>query len=69
MGKAPPEWTGMAIGMMHVLQISHKEVADKMGVTNRYLSMVLNGHRTPPDMESRVNEAIGEILKDRHAKG
>lgn len=32
----PDVWTGEAVGRMHILQISHREVAAKMGVSNRY---------------------------------
>ena len=64
----PEIWTGGAVGRMHVLQISHKEVAEKMGVTNRYLSMILNGSRNPPGAEVRVNQAIDEIERERNAE-
>lgn len=65
----PDVWTGEAVGRMHVLQISHREVAAKMGVSNRYLSMLLNGHRTPSNAQNRVNWAIDQIVSERDAEG
>lgn len=61
-------WTGRAVGKMHMLHITNREVAEKMGVTNRYLSMILNGHRNPPGAEQRVGAAIDEIERERNAE-
>ena len=64
----PEAWTGKVVGRMHVLGISHKEVADRMGVTNRYLSMLLNGHRSPKGAEEMVSVAIDQIERERNAE-
>ena len=64
----PEKWTGEAVGRMHVLQIQHKELANRMGITNRYLSMVLNGKRNPPGAEARVMGAIEMIESERNAE-
>ena len=64
----PDAWTGGAVGRMHVYEISHIEVAKRMGVRREYLSMILNGKRHPPGAEERVNRAIDEIVSERNAQ-
>lgn len=61
-------WTGKVVGRMHVLGVSHKEVAGRMGITNRYLSMVLNGHKEPKGAEERLNGVLDEIERERNAE-
>ena len=60
------EWIGEAVGLMHLNKI--KEVAEQMGVTSVYLSMIMNGKKKVKDderMKSRVFEAIEAIEKKR----
>ena len=55
------EWIGEAVGLMHLNKIKAKEVAEQMGVTSVYLSMIMNGKKKVKDderMKSRVFEAI-----------
>lgn len=58
----PKEWTGNLVGLMHVHKITNKMLGDAMGVTDRYVSMVLNGHRDPPDAEIRFTEAVNNLI-------
>lgn len=60
----PKKWTGDLVGLMHNHKISFQALADKLGVTNRYVSMVLNGHRTPAGAEDRFRNAVAEIIKE-----
>ena len=41
----PAQWTADVVGKMHLLRISKRQIAEQMGVTPEYVSMVLNGHR------------------------
>ena len=41
------------------------QLAEKLGVTNRYVSMVLNGHRDPQGAEARFREAVMEIIQEK----
>lgn len=62
------EWIGEAVGLMHLNKIKAKEVAEQMGVTSVYLSMIMNGKKKVKDderMKSRVFEAIEAIEKKR----
>lgn len=54
---------------MHVHKITNKMLGDEMGVTDRYVSMVLNGHREPPDAETRFTEAVNKLIseQDQHS--
>ena len=60
----PKKWTGDLVGLMHNHKISFQALADKLGVTNRYVSMVLNGHRDPPGAETKFRQAVIEIIAE-----
>ena len=66
--KKPEAWSWNVVGRMHVLQISHRELAEELGITNRYLAMVLNGHVNPRGAAEKYNAAIDEIERKRHAE-
>ena len=61
----PKKWTGDLVGMMHVHQIKQTELAEKLGVTDRYVCMVLNGKREPKGAEERFVSACQELINDR----
>lgn len=71
-------WTGEIVGLMHVHKITGKQLAEELGQTDRYISMVLCGHREPAGAEERFREALQRIIergamsaqaeKDRSAK-
>ena len=58
----PKKWTGDLVGLMHNNKISFQMLADKLGVTNRYVSMVLNGHREPAGAKDKFRRAVDEIV-------
>ena len=58
-------WTGEIVGKLHVNDITRKELAAKMGVHEKYLSAILNGHKTPSGVEDRVRAALDELLAER----
>lgn len=57
------QWIGDFIGRMHRHRVKITQIAQEMGVTREYLSMILNGHREPPGIEKRMNDALDEIIK------
>lgn len=61
----PKKWTGNLVGLMHNEKVSFSELAEELGVTNRYLSMVLNGHRDPAGAEEKFTAAIDRIIQRR----
>lgn len=60
----PKEWTGELVGLMHMHRITIAKLAESLGVTNRYVSMVLNGHRNPVGAEPRFRAALDRLIKE-----
>ena len=60
-----PKWTGDVIGKMHTNRISGLDLAKHMGVCKDYVSMVLNGKKTPKDAQKRFEKAVDEIIAER----
>ena len=63
----PAQWTADVVGKMHLLRISKRQIAEQMGVTPEYVSMVLNGHREPEGAELRFEEALDRLVEKRNA--
>lgn len=63
----PKDWTGDLVGLMHTHKISKKRLADHLGVSREYVSMVLNGHREPAGAEDKFKEAVDEIISSASA--
>ena len=59
------QWTADLVGQMHKYKISKTTLAVHMGVTREYVSMVLNGHRSPVGAEERFRLAVDEIIAER----
>ena len=49
--------------MMHTNNISQQELATELGVTNRYVSMVLNSHKEPAGAKERFSAALDRIIE------
>ena len=61
----PAQWTGELVGKMHIYSVSYRELADRIGCSNKWLSMVINGHRSPKNAEQRFNAALDELIKEK----
>ena len=46
--------------------VTYDELAEEMGVTKSYVSMILNGHRRPPDIRNRMEVAFNSIIQRRN---
>lgn len=57
----PKEWTGGLVGLVHTHEIRFSQLANELGVTNRYVSMVLNSHREPVGAEATFREAVRRV--------
>lgn len=56
------EWTGNLVGLMHDNKISNNQLAEHMGISYQYVSMVLNEKRDPPNEKERFEKAVGELI-------
>lgn len=63
----PAQWTADLIGKMHLNGITKKQLAERMGITPEYVSMVLNGHREPEGAEARFMNALSTLVSE-HSK-
>lgn len=61
------QWIGELVGQMHNNRISKSQLAEHMGVSREYVSMILNGHRDPTGAEGRFRNAVSEIIAERNA--
>lgn len=61
----PAQWTGELVGKMHLNGITKKQLAQKLEFTAEYVSMVLNGHREPPDAETKFTEAVNSLISEQ----
>lgn len=59
------EWTGRIVGMLHTHRITQGELAAEMGLTAQYVSMVLNGKKSPKGISERMETAIQAIADRR----
>lgn len=61
----PEKWTGILIGKMHNENITYDDLADELGCTKAYISMILNGARKPPNAKERLEKAFKNIIKKK----
>lgn len=59
----PAQWTGDIVSKMHINNVTAKQLAVAVGWHPKYLSVVLNGHKTPKDAEARLNVALDQIIE------
>ena len=60
-----PKWTGHLVGKMHINSIKNEDLAEKMELHPKYISMVLNGKKTPKGAKERFEQAVNEIIAER----
>lgn len=59
------KWTGELIGKMHNNCVTFDDLAQKLGLTKGYVSMILHCKRTPANAKERFETALEEIIKER----
>lgn len=60
------QWIGDFVGRMHRYRVTITQIAQEMGVTREYLSMILNGHREPTGIDKRMNEALDNLIQKQN---
>lgn len=59
------KWTGNLVGRMHNERVTFQEIAEELGVTKSYVSMILNGARKPKGIKERMETAFSDIVARR----
>lgn len=59
------KWTGDLVGKMHNAEISCSDLAKELDVSLGYVSMILNGKRTPPNIQQRMEEAVDSLIRKK----
>jgi metal-dependent hydrolase (beta-lactamase superfamily II) len=65
----PAQWTAEIIGEMHLNRITAKELSAHLGYNPKYVSAVLNGHRTPKKAEQMFRKALNELIQEKQNGG
>ena len=60
----PKEGTGVLVGMMHNHRITNRMLANRIGCTEEWVSMVLNGKGEPQGAEERSRQAVEELCRE-----
>ena len=58
-------WIEIAIGRMHTHKITQIKLAEHLGLTNDYISMIFRGVRNPKGAKETILAAIDEIIASK----
>lgn len=58
-------WMGEIVSELHMKRITQNEIAEEIGVSYQYVSMVLSGKKHSPTMQGRIRDAICRIDERR----
>ena len=61
----PEAWTGELLGQMHNAKVTRQMLADELGCSKAYVTMVLNGYKKPADGRDRCEGAFKAIMERR----
>lgn len=62
----PEKWTGRLVGKMHNERITYEQLAKELGYTKCYISLILNGKRSPDGIRRKMEEAVDRLVQRRH---
>lgn len=57
------KWTGDLVGKMHINRITCEELANELGTSKGYVSMLLNGRRKPEGARKRLEDAVAALIE------
>ena len=58
----PAQWMEAFFGKKRVYKVKDSELAAEVGWHPKYLSAVLNGHRSPQGAEEKLSAALDRII-------
>lgn len=59
------EWTGNLVGRMHNADVKASDLAEKLGWTTSYVSMVLNCKRSPVGAREKLEAAFDSVVAEK----
>lgn len=65
----PEQWTADIIGELHINHITAKELSSQLGYNPKYVSTVLNGHRSPKKAEQTFRKALDKLIQKKQKEG
>lgn len=66
--KVPEKWTGRLVGRMHNHQITVTQLAEYLGFSRCYCSLILSSKRNPPGIREKMEAAVSELIKEKEAE-
>ena len=63
----PKPWTGRLVGKMHTNGVTIQDLADELGYSRGYVSMLLNSEREPDGVRTRLESAYERVIAKREA--
>lgn len=61
----PEEWTGELAKKMHMNKVKNADLAKELGVTEAYVSMLMNSKRETKNAQERLENAFEAIISKR----
>lgn len=58
-------WTGELVGKMHVAEVTLNDLANEVGFSKGYVSMILNGIKKPTGAREKLEQGFNAIMKRR----
>ena len=59
----PEQWTAKLVGELHMRRLTARQLAAQVGWNEKYLSAVLNGHRTPKGAQGALEQALAQLVR------
>lgn len=63
----PAQWTAKILGEMHLHGVTAKQLAQKLGLHEKYVSAIMNGHKEPAGAEAKFRTALKEIIHEKES--
>lgn len=64
----PEAWTGHLICRMHNNCVTLEQLAERLGWTKSYCSLILNSKRKPRGIREKMEAAVSELIKEKENK-
>lgn len=69
MSNYPEKWTGKLVGKMHINRITNRDLANELGMTEQYVSMLLTTRSNSEKGRQKLEAAFDAIIQKRKSEG